>query len=64
MVLSIGALNLKLGAFKVSRWVLDFKPSIQKFTSAQVWVRFYDLPIEYRGQTNLFGIAKRVGMPL
>lgn len=64
LVLSIGALNLKPGIFRVSRWVPDFNSASQKQTNAQVWARLYDLPMEYRGQTNLFGIARGAGMPL
>lgn len=64
LVLSIGALNLKLGGFTIYRWVLDFNPSIQKQPNAQVWARFHDLSMEYRGPTNLFGIVRGAGMLL
>lgn len=41
-----------------------FNLSTHKQTNAQVWAKLYDLPMEYRGQTNLFGIVRGVGMPL
>lgn len=60
----MGSLNLKPSYFKVSRWVRDFNPMNQKQTNGQVWLRLYNLPMQYRGTANLWNIARSTGMPL
>lgn len=64
IVLSMGSLNLKSGFFRVSRWIRDFNPLNQKQTNVQVWLRIYDLPMEYRGAANLWDIARSATMSL
>lgn len=56
--------ELEIRFFRVSRWVRDFNPLNQKQTNAQVWLRLYDLLMEYRGVANLWNIARSAGRPL
>lgn len=46
-IFAMGAIFLKPGIFKVSEWKQNFNPFHQNQTNAQVWVRFYELPLEY-----------------
>lgn len=64
LIMSIGTVPLKLGIFRVSRWVPDFNPESQLQTNAQVWVRIVGLPIEYWRPANLCSIARVAGLPL
>lgn len=62
--LSLGVVNLKPGIFRVSRWVPYFNPVVQRQTNTQIWVRIYDLPIEYWRPSMLFSIPRGTGLPL
>jgi hypothetical protein len=43
-ICSAGAWNLKVGILRLSKWVPDFCPGVQKQTNAQVWIRLTNLP--------------------
>lgn len=64
IILSVGAVNLKPGVFRVSRWAPNFNPVTQKQTNSQIWIRIFDLPIEYWKPRNLANIARGSGLPL
>ncbi|KAK2662295.1 hypothetical protein Ddye_000869 [Dipteronia dyeriana] len=63
-VWGLDSINLKPGVLCLQPWVLDFNPSLQKSTNAQVWVRFYDLSWEYWHPNIIFYLAKGIGVPL
>ncbi|KAH6777478.1 hypothetical protein C2S51_008790 [Perilla frutescens var. frutescens] len=56
--------NLKPGFLKIRDWVPDFTPYKIKSTIAQIWVRIYNLPIEYWHEEVFVGIVRSVGTPL
>jgi hypothetical protein len=60
-VRSISSWNLNPGFLKLFPWSKDFNPSMQRQTSAQVWLRIYGLSQEYWRPKNLFAIASSVG---
>lgn len=64
LVMSIGTIFLGQSIFRVSRWVPDFNPKIQRQTNAQIWVRIFCLPIEHWRHTNLCSIARVARLPL
>ncbi|KAK3222076.1 hypothetical protein Dsin_009101 [Dipteronia sinensis] len=64
MVWSLGSLNLKLGVLRLQPWIPDFNPSLQKYSNAQVWVRFYDLSWEYWHSMIISDLARGIGVPL
>jgi len=49
---------------KLFPWTKDFCPNSYSSTSAQVWVRIYGLPLEYRRPRILFAIDGSVGTPI
>lgn len=59
-----GLLFLRPGVFRLSQWVPNFNPNLQKQTNAQVWIRLYELSMDYWNLNFLFDITKGVGMPL
>lgn len=63
-VRTIGSWNLNPGLLKLFAWTHDFKPSAQKNTSAQVWLRIHGLGQEYWRPKILFAIASSVGSPI
>lgn len=63
-VFSRGSIFLKPGVFRISQWVNDFNPKDQRVTNTQVWIRIFNLPLEYWRTSILFGIARGVGIPL
>ncbi|KAK2418107.1 hypothetical protein QL285_040346 [Trifolium repens] len=63
-VRAVNSWNLNPGFLKLFPWTKDFNPSVQKQTSAQVWVRIYGLSQEYWRPKILFAIASSVGTPL
>jgi len=52
---------LNPGLLKFFAWTPDFKPSTQKSTLAQVWLRILGLGQEYWRPKILFAIASSVG---
>jgi len=63
-VRSFASWNLNPGVLKLFSWTKDFCPSSQTSTTAQVWVRIYDLAQEYWRPKILFAIANSVGTPI
>lgn len=63
-VFSRGTLFLKPGVFRISQWSQNFNPNLQRQTNSQVWVRFFDLPMEYWDPIFLMDIAGGIGEPL
>lgn len=63
-VLAKGAVALKPGTMRFMKWVPNFSPSKQKNTNAQVWVRFWDLGLEFWEARTLFEIASGIGVPV
>jgi hypothetical protein len=61
---SAGAWNLKVGILRLSKWVPNFCPGVQKQTNAQAWIRLTNLPQEYWSTQTLFEIACGVGIPI
>lgn len=62
--MTAGPLNVFPGMFRVNRWTPDFNLDSQKQSMMQVWLRIYDLLIEYRKLQTLFNIANGAGVPL
>ena len=50
--------------FKLFAWYLDFNPSMQQQTTAQVCIRIYEPSQEYWRKRILFAIASGVGTPI
>lgn len=59
-----GSVLLKPGVLRLSRWHPDFSPSTYKNTHAQLWVRFWDLGLQYWEPKTLFEIARGIGLPI
>ena len=59
-----GAVFLKPGMLRLMRWVPNFSPANQRNTNAQVWVKFWDLGLEFWEPTTLFEIAHGIGAPI
>lgn len=62
--MAMGAVNLKLGVLRVSRWFPGFDPSNYKLTTSKICIRLHDLPLEYRKVQNILNITVDVGLPL
>lgn len=52
------------GVMYVSRWITGFSTFYQTQSITQVWIRIFNLPLEFRKGHNLFNIAMGVGMPI
>ncbi|XP_061999475.1 uncharacterized protein LOC133716837 [Rosa rugosa] len=59
-----GSIALKPGTLRLMRWVPNFSPATQRNTNAQVWVKFWDLGLEFWEPTTLFEIASGIGVPV
>ncbi|KAL6175680.1 hypothetical protein ACLB2K_052319 [Fragaria x ananassa] len=59
-----GAVFLKPGMLRLMRWVPNFSPANQRNMNAQVWVKFWDLGLEFWEPTTLFEIAHGIGAPI
>ncbi|KAL6190504.1 hypothetical protein ACLB2K_036898 [Fragaria x ananassa] len=59
-----GAIALKPGFLRFMRWVPNFSLANQRNTNAQVWVRFWDLGLEFWEPRTLFEIANGIGVPV
>ncbi|KAL6194627.1 hypothetical protein ACLB2K_035708 [Fragaria x ananassa] len=46
------------------RWVPNFSPASHRNSNAQVWVRFWDLGLEFWETQTLFEIASGIGIPI
>lgn len=56
--------NISPGVLRLQQWVPDFNPYKIKSTVAQVWIRIYELSLEYWHYPIIMGIAKAVGNPI
>lgn len=63
-VFSRGTVYLKSGVFQISQWVQNFNPNFQRQMNSQVWVRLFELSMEYWEPAFLMGIAGAKGEPL
>lgn len=63
-VMAHGGVLLRPGTFRISRWYLGFNPTKFKQTTTQVWIRIFNLPLEYRKEQNLLNVARGAGIPL
>ncbi|KAM5549741.1 hypothetical protein ABKV19_000917 [Rosa sericea] len=59
-----GAIALKPGTLRFMKWVPNFSPASQKNTNAQVWVRFWNLGLEFWEARTLSEIASGIGVPV
>ena len=59
-----GSVNFKPGTLRLQQWEPDFCPEKQVRKTAQVWVQFYGLTLDYWHTDILLAIAKGVGVPL
>ncbi|XP_024179202.1 uncharacterized protein LOC112185231 [Rosa chinensis] len=59
-----GAVALKPGTMRFMKWVPNFSPSNQRNTNSQVWVKFWDLGLEFWEPRTLFEIASGIGIPV
>lgn len=64
LVVGKEAINLKSGVMRILRWQPGFNPSNFKIMTTQIWIRLYELPLEYHKEQNVLNIAGRVGLPL
>ena len=55
---------LKPGVIRLQQWTPFFNPYKQRTTTAQVWVRFYELGTEYYYPRLLWNLARCLGTPL
>jgi len=60
----MGSLKLTPGFLRLFVWTKDFVPATMKSTKTQVWVRIYNLPLEYWRSRAIFSIIKGFGTPL
>jgi hypothetical protein len=63
-VRSVVSWNINPSFLKLFAWSGDFNPSLQRNTSAQVWVRIYGLSQEYWRPKILFAIVSSIGTPI
>ncbi|KAK2661721.1 hypothetical protein Ddye_000295 [Dipteronia dyeriana] len=63
-VWAMGVCNIKPGILRLQPWQPNFNPHKQKLTTAQVWVRFYELGWEFWHPNILYTIARSIGIPL
>jgi hypothetical protein len=63
-VRSVVSWKINPGFLKLFAWSGDFNPSLQRNTSAQIWVRIYGLSQEYWRPKILFAIASSIGTPI
>ena len=61
-VWAVGTLNLNPRLFRISQWSPNLSPFKQKLTHAQVWIRLYNLGLEYWEPQTLMEIARGVGV--
>ncbi|KAL6191889.1 hypothetical protein ACLB2K_038278 [Fragaria x ananassa] len=59
-----GAVSLKPGVLRFMRWSPNFSPANQRNTNAQVWVRLWDLGLQFWEPVTLFEIANGIGVPV
>lgn len=59
-----GSWLVKPGTLRLQRWVSDFNPYKTRTSVAQIWIRIYELSLEYWHPSMIFGIARAVGKPL
>ncbi|KAL8477324.1 hypothetical protein ACS0TY_029575 [Phlomoides rotata] len=52
---------LKPGVIRVQRWVRDFNPYKTNTSIAQVWVRLFEIPIEYFQTPIIHALASALG---
>ncbi|XP_024195595.1 uncharacterized protein LOC112198698 [Rosa chinensis] len=64
MVWGKGAIVLKPGLLRFMRWTPNFSPAKQRNTNAQVWVRLWNLGLEFWEPLTLFEIANGIGVPV
>lgn len=58
LVMDQGTTLTKPGMLRISRWYPDFNLNNHIQATTPLWVRFYDLPLEYRKEQTLFNIAR------
>lgn len=63
-VFSRSSWNLNPGSINLCRWTVDFNPYKLSSSVAEVWVRIYELSIEYWNPKLILGIASAVGNPV
>lgn len=63
-VMAMGAVNVKPGILRFSRWKPGIDVSNYMITTSQIWIRIHDLLLEYRKEQNVLNIASGVGLPL
>lgn len=63
-VWSNGAISLQPGMLRLYQWSPDFSPATFKSTTAQLWVRLWDLGLQFWDPTTLFEIAGSIGTPI
>jgi len=54
----MGSLKLSHGFLRLFVWIKDFIPTTMKSTKTQVWVRIYNLPLEYWRPRAIFSIIR------
>ncbi|KAL6224829.1 hypothetical protein ACLB2K_003684 [Fragaria x ananassa] len=59
-----GVDSLKPGVLRFMRWSPNFSPANKRNTNAQVWVRLWDLGLQFWEPVTLFEIANGIGVPV
>lgn len=59
-----GTWNIKPGIIRLQRWTPDLNPYRIRTSVAQLWIRIYELSLEYWHPSIILGIARAVGKPL
>lgn len=59
-VFSRRTLYLRPGVFRLSQWTQNFNPNLQKQTNSQIWVKLFELPMEYWEPRFLMDIVGRI----
>lgn len=63
IALAAGPIMFNSGVMRLNRWIPGYN-ALEKSSVSQVWVRIYNLPLEFRKQQTLFNIGSGIGLPL
>lgn len=59
-----GSWIVKPGTLRLQQWSPDFNPYKLKTSVAQLWIRIYELSLEYWHPSIILGVAKAAGNPI
>lgn len=63
IALAAGPIMFNPGVMRLNRWIPGYN-ALNKSSVSQVWVRIFNLPLEFRKKQNLFNIGSGIGLPI